>query len=106
MDGLDHDLAVLDQVGVDSVSHPDMVILVGPLQESHAALGGNEGVVESPALWQLLRQSVGKVAHAVMTPEDAAGHDDHDVLSIVPLQVRFKGLLELPGFSPSLGQPE
>jgi hypothetical protein len=41
VDRLSHDLSVLDQVGVGPMPYPDVVVLVGSLQESLAKVSSS-----------------------------------------------------------------
>src|SRR5919112_4019860 len=56
VDRLSHDLAVLDQVGVGPIPYPNVLVLVGPLQEGHPSLYCPVGVLEGAMLGQLLTE--------------------------------------------------
>src|SRR5665647_3673973 len=71
VDRLRHDLAFLDQVGVDAVPDADRGVLIGPLQEANAPLHGDVGVLKRPVLRQLLEEHLRELPHPVMTSERA-----------------------------------
>src|SRR5215211_1891895 len=71
VDRLSHDLAVLDQVGVGPIPYPDVVVLVGPLQECHPSLDRYVGVLEGAMLGQLLTEHVRQLPDPLMPVECA-----------------------------------
>src|SRR5215212_5503953 len=80
VDRLSHDLAFLDQVGIGPIPYPDVVVLVGPLQESHPSLDRCVGVLEGAMLGQLLTEHVRQLPVPLVTVERAPVHEDHYVL--------------------------
>src|SRR5215203_6388650 len=80
VDRLSHDLAVLDQVGVGPIPYPDVLVLVGPLQESHPSLDCPVGVLEGAMLGQLLIEHLRQLPDPLVTVECASVYEDHYVL--------------------------
>src|SRR5215211_744661 len=77
VDRLSHDLAVLDQVGVGPIPYPDVVVLVGPLQESHPSFDGPVDVLEGAMLGQLLTEHVRQLPDPLVTVERSPVYEDH-----------------------------
>src|SRR5215203_267842 len=80
VDRLSDDLAVLDQVRVGPIPYPDVVVLVGPFQESHPSLYCPVGVLKGALLGQLLTEHVGQLPDPLMTAESSPVYEDHYVL--------------------------
>src|SRR5215218_7935104 len=80
VDRLSHDLAVLDQIGVGPIPYPDVLALVGPLQESHPSLNRCVGVLEAAMLGQLLTEHVRQLPVPLVPVECSPVYQDHYVL--------------------------
>src|SRR5215212_4604306 len=106
VDRLSHDLASLDQVGVGPIPYPDVIVLVGPLQESHPSLYGPVGVLEGAMLGQLLTEHVRQLPDPLMTAESSPVYEDHYVLRCVAAEVLLQAALEAPLATPVFGQVE
>src|SRR3954470_5146650 len=94
VDGLRDDLAVLDQVGVDSVTHSYGRVLVRPFEKPDRPLRRDVRVVERGVLRQLFGEHPRQLPHALIAMERAAIDQDDDVLGYVATQILFKDLLE------------
>lgn len=66
---LGHDLALLDHLRIDSVSHLHGGVLIGPLEQADLSLGGNVGVLERLVLRQLLGEHLGELPHPSQPPQ-------------------------------------
>src|SRR5829696_9741211 len=80
VDRLSHDLALLDQIGVGPIPYPDVLVLVGPLQESHPSLHSPVGVLEGAMLGQLLTEHVRQLPVPLVPMKCAPVYKDHYVL--------------------------
>src|SRR5215213_7067279 len=106
VDRLSDDLASLDQVGVGPIPYPDVVVLVGPFQESHPSLYCLVGVLEGAMLGQLLTEHVRQLPDPLMTAESSPVYEDHYVLRCVAAEVLLQAALEAPLATPVFGQVE
>src|SRR5215203_1545324 len=104
VDRLSDDLAVLDQVGVSPISYPDVVVLVGPLQESHPSLDCPVGVLEGAMLGQLLTEHLRQLPVPLVPVECASVYQGHYVLREVAAEVLLQAALEAHLAAPVFGQ--
>src|SRR5829696_8308180 len=106
VDRLSHDLAVLDQVGVGPIPYPDVLVLVGPFQESHPSLDRCVGVLEGAMLGQLLTEHVRQLPYTLMTAESSPVYEDHNILRCVAADILLEAALEAYLAAPVFGQLE
>src|SRR5829696_2113265 len=106
VDCLSDDLAVLDQVGVSAVPHPDVVVLIGPLQESHPPFDGSVSVLERAVFGQFLTQHPSQLPNPLVPVKCAPVYEDHEVLRDVAADVLLDDALDVPLGPPVFGQVE
>src|SRR5215211_6996909 len=106
VDRLSDDLAVLDQVRVGPIPYPDVLVLVGPLQEGHPSLDRCVGVLEGAMLGQLLIEHVRQLPVPLVPVECAPVYQDHYVLREVAAEVLLEAALEAYLPAPVFGQVE
>jgi hypothetical protein len=83
VDCLGDDLAVLDDIGINPVSNPDLGVCLSPLEKGNPLVCSNVGVLERSMLWQLLGEHPGKLPYTLVATKNATVDEDDNVEVII-----------------------